>query len=55
MRHDNKFDEKSVSFDSVSKPSVIFLLQEVFLKIAVPIRSGSKSALDCGLRDIKLS
>jgi hypothetical protein len=55
MRHENKFDEKSVGFNSVSKPSVVFLLQELFLEKTVTIRSGSESALDYGLRDIKLS
>jgi hypothetical protein len=32
MRHENEFDEKPVGFDSVNKPSVGFLLQEVVLE-----------------------
>ena len=55
MGHENKFDEKSVGFDSASKPRVILLLQEVFLKKAFRIRPGSEFALDCGLRDIELT
>ena len=46
MRHEDKFDEKSVGFNSVSKPSVIFLLQELFLKKAVSICSVSECGLD---------
>jgi hypothetical protein len=55
MRHENKFDKESVGFDSVSKPSVIFLLQELFLKKAVRICSVSEIGLDCSLKGIKLS
>lgn len=57
MMHENKFDKKSVGFDSVNQPSVISLLQEVFLKKAVCIRSFSEIPLDCRLpmRGIKLS
>jgi len=55
MGHENKFDEKSVGFDSASKPGVVLLLQEVFLKKTFRIRLGSKFALDCGLRDIGLT
>ena len=54
MRHEDKFDEKSVGFNRVSKPSVVFLLQELFVEETVPVRSGSKSALDYGLRYKKL-
>ena len=49
VRQEHKLDEQSIGFDSASKPSVVFLLQETVLEKAFRLRAGSEITLDYGL------